>query len=952
MKNDRFRENFKKYQRRAQCSVSAIALLTIPALAQDDAGQENGEAQGDEAIDEVVVTGYRSSLEHALKIKRDSDQIIEALTAEDIGKLPDNNIAEALQRLTGVNVGFTPGGEGGAAFVRGIQTAPGVSPVRVELNGNGTSAGDRSASIANLPASLVSGIEVFKSPAADHVEGGLAGTIRLKTRNPSRQKGYTASVTGRGTYYNYGEDLSPFVTAFIGNAWKTDGGQRLGFILTGSYTDYSLRHERVGAGRNVGLRWRGHNNHRLDIDGDGNAGESVGSAAAPNADDAIMMPSSFVHDTETRNIERGFVNASIGYEPTPELKLTFESIYTFFNRRRDIDDLRLLGVHSRRQTSGDFEFTQYDGVTMYDADSDSFVAVPTFVRGTLDNITTRSIGRRNTTDEDTLNFTGKAEWTRDAWDVEFSFAYVKGTTDFHSNHSDFEARNIATGGSFAPDVYFDFDVSAAIPTAEFVDFDPTDPASWRVRQIGLDARRDEAVKKVAGLDFDYSLNEGFIRRLEFGYRYNQQSLNRVRNTRTLASGFANKNVSVAELPDLYNLTYSDGNEHLRDIDGNIARNWIVPSVPFGAQSSFSDQFGDIPLNLNGSYDITESVHAGYLMAAFGRQDSLVTGNIGVRLVNTATESNGFQTTPGGSLAPFTVNNSYTNLLPSLNLSIRFNEELKGRFAAFKTMVRPALNQLRSNQALDFDSGGELSGGSAGNPNLTAQTANGLDAALEWYFSEGSLLSAGVFYREVFNGINNTPIPYVDPDTGEIVQEPIDPGNPTAPRDPILVRTPVNQEGTQKITGFEAAFQHHFGFLPGWLNGFGTTMNYTYVHSSIDDDPDTPYEDFFTNITPHNFNVALYYDRGKFQSRLAVSWRGETVKGFFPLRAPEYQRIVSGALNRWDFSMSYDLSDSTQVNFLWKNINNFQRQLWQEVPQQFGLITDDESQISIGFRHKF
>ena len=289
-----------KKQLRVGTGFATFLLVAISSTAAAQDQSSNTADDDDAPLEEIIVSGYRDSLAHAVQTKRQSEQIMEALTAEDIGKLPDNNISEALQRLTGINVGFTPGGEGGTAFIRGIQTAPGASAVRVELNGNSLGSGGRQASIATLPASLVSSIQVFKSPAADHVEGGLAGTIRLITRNPTRLKGLTASATMRGTYYDFGEDVSPFGTAFIGNAWETGNGKRVGFLLTGSYTDYSLRHERIGSGFNVGVRWRPHHNHRLDIDGDGAAGESVGSATTPNADDAIMYPGNLYNDAETR----------------------------------------------------------------------------------------------------------------------------------------------------------------------------------------------------------------------------------------------------------------------------------------------------------------------------------------------------------------------------------------------------------------------------------------------------------------------------------------------------------------------------------------------------------------------------------------------------------------------------------------------------------------------------
>ncbi len=950
-----------KTQLRGATWIATFLLLTSgsTALAQDDS---NASADDGVPMDEIIVSGYRDSLVQALRTKRESEQVMEALSAEDIGKLPDNNISEALQRLTGINVGFTPGGEGGTAFIRGIQTAPGASPVRVELNGNSTGSGGRDAAISSLPASLVSGIKVFKSPAADHVEGGLAGTIRLITRNPTRLKGFTASATVRETYYDYGKDYAPFASAFVGNSWETDSGKRLGFLLSGSYTDYSLRHERIGSGFNVGVRWRAHHNHGLDIDGDGDAGESVGSAAAPVADDAIMFPGNLYNDSETRDIERGFLSAAFGFEPSAELNFKIEATYRFDTNERDRDELRLLSTHNRRINAADFEFTQHDGVTMYDADSDSFVAVPSFVRGTLNNIATRSASRWDSTDGESLNLAGTIEWTRGPWDVDFSLAFLDGETNFLSNNAQFESAT-ATGGGFTPDVYFDFAPGGGLPSVQFADFDPTDPDAWRLRQIGRDARDDESDLSVANIDVEYDLGSDFFRSIKFGYRFADQTLERERRNKNVTAGLPGRNDPITSFENLYGLAYGSGERHLRELGGDIPRNWITPTIPVGVPTDWiadfgsganvnSQQFADPPLNLGGSYEINEEVHAGYIMTRFGRRGDFVTGNAGVRVVSTKTTSDGFQTQPSGELAAFTVENTYTEVLPSINLSLNFTPELKLRAAAFQTMVRPGLGQLRSNQALSFNGDGELSGGTTGNPNLEAQTADGADVSLEWYFTNGALLSAGVFYREINGQIKNELTPYIDPETGEVVLEPIDPGDPTAPRDPIEVSSPINLDGVHKMSGFEAAYQHHFDFLPGWWSGFGTTMNYTYVDSKIDDDPDTPYTDFFTNITPHNFNVALYYDGERFQSRLAVSWRGETVKGFFPLRAPEYQKIYSNALNRWDFSMAYDMTEQLQVNFLWKNINDFRRQLWLGVPEQFGLNTDDESQISLGLRYNF
>lgn len=241
----------------------------------------------------------------------------------------------------------------------------------------------------------------------------------------------------RGTYYDFGKDFSPFGTAFIGNSWKTGSGKRIGFLLSGSYTDYSLRHERIGSGFNIGVRWRPHNNHGLDIDGDGRTGESVGSAGKPNAHGAILFPGNLYNDSETRDIDRGFVNAAFSFEPSRDLKLSFEATHRFDTTLRNRDELRILSPFDKTNKSVDFRFTQHAGVTIYDAQ-----------------------------------------------------------------------------------------------------------------------------KNVVSIDLDYRLDGDFFRSIEFGYLFNDQSLDRERRNKNLTAGLPGRNDPITNFADLYDRAYSGG-EHPR-----------------------------------------------------------------------------------------------------------------------------------------------------------------------------------------------------------------------------------------------------------------------------------------------------------------------------------------------------------------------------------------------------
>src|SRR6185436_4377784 len=226
-------------------SASALAALSISASAIGQQAPAT-EPPKTEEVETVIVTGVREALAKGLENKKEATQVLESIVAEDIGKLPDNNVIEALQRVTGVQVSDRGGGEANAIFIRGL------NDVTTTWNGRNVFTGvGRALQLQDVPANLISRVDVFKTRASDQLETGLAGQIDVRTRRPFDLPGFEMSLVGRATQQDQRDDsLDPNLSFLVGNSWDSDAG-RFGALFNVSYSRVRYRDQSITAGAEV-----------------------------------------------------------------------------------------------------------------------------------------------------------------------------------------------------------------------------------------------------------------------------------------------------------------------------------------------------------------------------------------------------------------------------------------------------------------------------------------------------------------------------------------------------------------------------------------------------------------------------------------------------------------------------------------------------------------------------
>ena len=741
----------------------ATLCLASNAWAQDAAN--SGE------IDEVIVTGIRGSLQKAAELKREAPQVVDIITAEDVGKLPDANVAEALQRVTGVQI-TRVFGEGQSVSVRGLQQ------VRVEVDGRtllGFSARlsppeneqlGRSSGLDSVPSSLFGRLEVRKTPLSSDAEGGLGGTVNLVTPKPFDFKETTASLRAQGTYSEVSDKVEPGVTGLVSHKFM-DG--RLGVLIAG---EYQKRTSTVQAfERNNFL----------------NRNYTVGGQTVVQQTPVLLQYENFTVDRSRRG-----VNGAVQFEVTPEFTVTGEALYSKLvtGRYQDFLSWRLpttanpvtnAVVENGYVVAGTASGTINTAGQIRNEPTESFLYA---LNGKYDNGKLKVVG-------DVYYSKGTIDQTIQIITLQGAAA-VPGTFDFRNN----KVPSLVLGTAAAP-------------------YDLTNPANYNLAANGVRSNRllgklDEWTGKV---DVEYEFDGGF--RLSAGVRYTDLG------ARSNAYRSQTTRPRTEIIPGLVGLTSASFNE---DISGAFPRTFLTTLPTFDyvfttAQAAqpnpdASDR-STLLTNVQRDYDFREKALAGYVMAsAEGEFMGVpVKANAGVRIVRTRLSVDSFQQTTVGTVitfTPVTDKNSFTNILPSANVVFNVTEDFLIRVSASQTLQRAGIADLAPSTFFN-QTNLTVSGGNASlKPPLSTQG----DISFEYYTGRSSLISGAVFYKDVKDFIATA-----------TVQE-VFPGGPAFP---IPTTRPFNIANAE-VKGFELGVQQFLDFLPAPFDGLGFIANYTYSDS--------------------------------------------------------------------------------------------------------------------------
>ncbi len=946
------------------CATSLSVLAVQGALAQDAKPEETKPqdtkkpTDSSKALDAIVVTGFRASLESALNKKREDNGIVDVIKAEDIAKFPDTNLAESLQRVPGVVID-RDAGEGRNITVRGL----GLDFTRVRINGvealataGGTdSSGGNNRSRGfdfNVFASeLFNSLTVRKSSSADVDEGSLGATVDLQTTRPFDFKGYKASASLQGRYNDASRDFNPRTAFLVSNRFFDD---KFGVLLSGAYSKRRLNEEGFST-----VRWDNGASSAgwcAPIGVTANPATSTATTCGPAAqgvprlantpaniaaynlasDPANFHPRLPRYGRLTHDQDRLGMTGALQFRPQDGTLFTFDMLYSKLEATRQEDFIQAISfsrsaaqggkpqtsvVETAYGTNGALLYGVYNGVDIR-AESRFDKLSTTFTQPTLtlehdltDSIKLNAkIGRADSKFRNPVQTTT----TLDALNVN---GY---TIDFRGNDR-------------LPVITYPFDVSlpggalsiVGVPQVtigtQAATIPNTTSSEIRIRPQGSNNRTDLANVNLIweALPEKLTLRGGIDLKK---YQFDTYEFRRVNQNDTIFAPPAG--VTSSSLTTLITGLGSG-----LGLPSNTPTMWVIPNLnaiadayniycnclqsgPVGGPGDFTLSSSTNPNARGNNRAVTETDRGGFVMADFSGNvgDFPVRGNIGVRYVKTRQVATGFQANAGGT--EVTVENSYSDTLPSGNIAINVTRDFIARFAAAKVMSRPQLGFL--NPGGTISTTGTLSV-TAGNPLLLPFRAKTFDTSFEWYFDKRAFLGLGLFYKDIGTYIQTlrTSIPFNQ--TGLPLS--LLPANFTG-TEVFSVTTPVNTQGGA-LKGFELNYQQPFTFLPGVGRNFGTLLNYTFVKSKIEylvsPTTNTTITDDLTNLSPKAWNATLYYDDGRFSARVSTSFR----KGFITRVPGQNNNDVEGKNNATnvDASMSYKVNENLDVTLEGVNLTN-------------------------------
>jgi len=772
-------------------------------------------------LEEIVVSGIRGSVQKSLTDKRAANTVSDVITAEDIGKLPDNNVAESLSRVPGVQISRRDG-DGSTFAVRGI------SQNLLQINGRtfiGPSDSGQPA-LESLNPEILSGMEVIKSPSADMTEGALGAIVNLRTKRPLEFAERAISGRAEGVYANQADDVGYRASALFADAFFD---RTFGFLVSAAYTDADTRgylFDTVGWTRT----------NAIDVNGDG------------VADANQFRPNRLMQTTVDRNDKRLTLNGALQWRPSERAEIIIESTYS------DLDRKRLLN--------------QYQGLLNNNATGAVADSGGTITSATFNGITLRPLTYDVPTNFRTLTVgaSGKFSTEGDRLTLSTDFSYSKGEGNDGTPGAPFTYVIVPRDGNVANVAYDVSNGSRYVPDLDYTgNFDLDDPSRYRLLSIfdGESARDNRGYD--GRFDVDYSVDLGALSMIEAGVRYENLALysdtrqNLPLATTLLAGRDTNGDgiLTVDELPGLdYANQHSGGYYH--GVSGDFPRAFLTGEVDKRvARAEFNlpalDLFGPITQGPTSVKAVDQDSYAAYGKADFeGKIGALpFRGNLGLRYVRTDRVASGYLS----ATQPTETEARFTHWLPSANFALDLTRNLVMRLAAAKVVARPNLGDVGPG----FSPNTTNNTGSRGNPNLKPFEATQYDATLEWYFGEASILSGALFHKDVESFTVITVTQEFVPGFSERFG---------------LFNISQPQNGSDgEVQGFEVNYQQAFRSLPGWLSNFGVQANYTYADSK------TPLIDELTQshlplpgLSQDSYSLIGYYDDTRFSARLAYTHR--------------------------------------------------------------------------------
>jgi TonB-dependent receptor len=970
--------------------TAMMGMTSMPLMAQEAQVPEN---EQEEAVETIEIKGTRGALINAQNMRREADTLLDALSATDIGALPDRSVLEAISRVPGVTIGrfAAPndpdhfGTEGSGLVVRGL------TQVRSEFNGRDTFTANsgRSLSFEDIPPELIGGVEVFKNQTADMIEGGIAGTVNLITKKPfDNGGGRKISMALDMTHADFIDETTPTFFALYSDTFESDAG-RFGWLINASKSELKAQSD----------------------------GIQVGQLDAHEAFDNQLVPRSMRITRKKDDREREGYAAVLQYESTDgSLQATAEFIRSESSLAWTESAVEWADDDYNRATKPalgtEYEFGDdgvfQNGYITTDAGwrGADGLRQPGGQYGGVHPLVSRARQDESIVEDFSLNV---VYTPNDTWAFNFDLQHVRADTqiqDFQLQGATYLVSGIDLTQGSIPRIELrnpNFATGTDSPSENYF----TDP-QWSFHRAAMDHVSDnDGEQDSIRFDAKYTLDNGFFTSISSGVRYAD------REQTSRESTYNWGNLSVPWSGDTSTMFWFDdersdlateivsfenfGRGGLLDIEGgnnirmpalSLAQNYrdSIPSIldisggwrPLGQRDNVIPGTDFLPQEIN---ETAETSTALYTKANFEGELSngiFYSGNVGLRYVKIENDTSGSINFPDNTIdGPNDLDailvadqqafgnraaveqvaaNEYTNVMPSFNVKLDINDDFLIRIGISEAIALPQLGLLRNSVSIrgdelirefsdtEVDSEGNPEAISAqysryvadaGNPFLKPMEAWNYDLTFEWYFAEDGNLNASLFYKDIKNYFITGSTDRVFTNNGSTQT--------------VQVNGATNGE-KGKIQGFEISYQQYYKELPDFFDGIGTQFNYTYVddegspNSNLSPDqpgsPATSGGEFeglpLEGLSRHTFNATLLYQNHGVDARLAYNWRSEYL--LTSRDVITQLPIFSEEAGFLDSSIFYDVTENFQVGVQMSNLLNTESVTRMQYNQEGDQIT--------------
>lgn len=889
--------------------IGSTAILTVmgsPAFAQA-APQGEQTSSAEDQGDEIVVTGFRRSLEDALSRKEQATEVSEQLSAEDIGKLPDTSVAESLARLPGVSATREVAGAG-AISIRGM------GPVLTNgtLNGRdvASTSGDRAVPFSLFPAELIAGAGVYKAPSASSVEGGIAGTIDLRTVRPIDYGKSAVAINLRGRYNDLAEKLPDGkALGYRGSVTYIDqfDDDRFGIALgyAGNYAPFVSAESSIFNSRTVNF-----------------GGFIGGLPPGSGPDNDFNIPFGADNGISSGTSERHSFLGTAQFKPSETFETNIDLFYSDFQSRGINVGAQVEGLGSFGET---YTNVQADGFNLIGGTATCNLDFVGDVNNCADSgfgVDLRGLNAIDESDSSLASLGWETKWSTGNLTLtgDFSYSLAKGSNSFRD--ISFRPYSGAAGSRqmVLPVASFGENSSGAAFLTSPLNF--ADAATNRVDRYRIFADDDQSDEIfIYKFDADYKFEDSVIRKISAGFRFVDRQNELIKRS---ASARLDPELSLGLSSGLVRGTFNPNSAN-----GAFDANTVLV---IDTRAAIAAAFPNVTSVVDpvGSHVINERVRAYYGQVDFDLESAGVPvyGNVGLRHVTTRVQTQG---TSGvdGVYSPISTSDEYSQFLPSINLNFKLQEDLLLRVAASRAIARPPINFL-SPGTDQFGTRVFGGAGGGGNPFLRPYVSDQVDVSVEKYFAPGSAITLAGFYKRLDTFITQARVE-------------------TGPPANLINFFPANGSGG-RIWGFEALVQHTFtNLLPEGAGDIGIYANYSYTKSNISLTETFNSSTFgLDGLSKHVANGTIFYENGGFGARVSYRYRSS----FTRAQRPASAYITNRGEGDLSFQLSYDVNENLSFELQGYNLLNEPRDSYYGLESLQGQYRVFGRNLEFGVTYKF